>query len=179
MTVLIKSDLYVFLTVEELWTCFVICHLADFVIYLVSHSSSSWISVWNNDSFMTYNVLCLQVQSVIHPLCQVCHLFTSAAEMFRIKMPFTLCPDISLCVNFFSGMQYWSWWRCAWSESCLWAEGSGWMKCILKGQVSYWRYWNGLLPSESLGLLRFYFSCLCFLHWANSCLVCIDYLYQF
>lgn len=113
---------------------------------------------------MTFFFFFLQVQSVIHPVCEVCPSFIQISCRNFQKLSFV--PDL-IHVNYFPGMQYWSWWRSASSEGLsvfVWKFPAGWSLFIFIFRKSL-----KLLPRalESLWLFllhihMFYLLCLLF-----------------
>ena len=74
----------------------------------------------------------LQVQASIHPICEVCHLYTIySAEMFRIKMSFVSCLDVwSMWISFQGGPNE-DGGDLPKVRPCLCAEDFEWMKVVV------------------------------------------------
>lgn len=131
-----SSCTFSFLTVEELWTCFVILHLASLVVYLVSRNFPSWIFspklILNCDILFCFaGTVCptspvwglsLNIYNQLQKCSQSkCHLY----PVWMCDLLFVIC---------FPGRQYLRWCRSSWSETpSLQRVWAGWSVVFEKG----------------------------------------------
>lgn len=180
---------------EELWTRFVILHLASLVIFLVSHTFSSRICFtgWSYRQFVNLLKCALFAgtacrTSRVSGLSFKRHLFQSAAEMFSIKMSSVPYPGVWFMWITFQGGDN--------EDGCdLLEVRPVFVRRVLAGWSGFCQKGAGLLlkslkqpprgsASESLWLFllhrppllisdscftskHVYFPRLCFIHWAD------------